>query len=123
MQTFNQAVDDLCERGFNKFSELDSQTVAELAALKALEMPNVKMPLLADIDVKELILMVSKWINNNDYELRDDIMEKLENLVSKAFSYSIQREFELWNKQNEHDLYIAAQDREQLEYAYNRQRI
>lgn len=123
-QTFDQALEDLCEAGFTNFNELESQTVCELAALKVMETPTDKLPLLERFDgSRELIMMVAKWIDTNDYELRDDIMGKLENLVSKAYSFAIQIEFERWNKKNEWELEVARIDREHLIYADNRQRI
>ena len=120
---FKQAVENLCDNGFTNFNELESQTAKELVALKIMETSTSDLPSrIFDIN-HDLIFMVAKWIDTNDHDLRDDIMEKLENLVTKAFYYQIEKEFDQWNKNNEFELSIARKDLKQLNYAYNRQRI
>ena len=93
---------NLAEKDLLDMYKLDSETLSDLAACYIRSTPTKYLPKLEDYDIRrELLTMVGGWIEKRDEDIKDQIMEHLEDLVLKAFGPQMENVFESYRIREE----------------------
>lgn len=117
-------VSKLAENDLLDIEKLDGETLADLSACFIRSTPTKYLPILENFDKRrELITMLGGWLETRNDDMKDQIMEHLEELVVKAFMPAMENVLESYRIREERAIEEAAAEREVDNYLFERSRI
>ena len=122
--TVDKMIAECYEEGLTNTNKVGEYVLQDITALMIQETPTKYLPFIENYDKnRDLMMMLSKWMETEDEEIGYNILDKLRNLAITAYEPKIEELLQEYSSREEKAQQESRREYAAQVYADNRQRI